>query len=98
MEISNTTEFNGASLVDVHYESFPMQDAPQTLSEKAHRALSRMIQERELPSGKLIVESHLAEKLGVKSYKVFIKLNINLRYGGPVSKGGDFQLRKKCTC
>lgn len=65
MEISNTTEFNGASLVDVHYESFPMQDAPQTLSEKAHRALSRMIQERELPSGKLIVESHLAEKLGV---------------------------------
>ena len=30
----------------------------------------------------------------LKSYYVFIKLNINLRYGGPVSKGGDFQLKK----
>ena len=39
--------------------------APPTLSEKAYRALSRMIQERELPSGQAIVEVHLAERLGV---------------------------------
>jgi len=41
------------------------QKAPSTLSEKAYRALSRMIQERELPSGQAIVEVHLAERLGV---------------------------------
>ncbi len=39
--------------------------APTTLSEKAYRALSRMIQERELPSGLPIVEVQLAERLGV---------------------------------
>ena len=27
-----------------------------------------------------------------------MKLNINLRYGGPVLKGGDFQLKKNYTC
>lgn len=40
-------------------------DAPATLSEKAYRALSRMIQERELPSGRPILELQLAEQLGV---------------------------------
>jgi DNA-binding GntR family transcriptional regulator len=39
--------------------------APTTLSEKAYRALSRMIQERDLPSGQPIVEVQLAERLGI---------------------------------
>jgi DNA-binding GntR family transcriptional regulator len=41
------------------------QDAPPTLSEKAYLALYHMIQRRELPSGKPIVEIHLAKMLGV---------------------------------
>jgi DNA-binding GntR family transcriptional regulator len=36
-----------------------------TLSEQAHRALSRMIQQRELPSGQPIVEVQLAGQLGI---------------------------------
>lgn len=39
--------------------------APATLSEKAYRALSRMIQERDLPSGQPIVEVQIAERLGI---------------------------------
>ncbi len=41
------------------------QSAPATLSEKAYYEVSRMIQGRDLPSGQPIVESHLAERLGV---------------------------------
>jgi DNA-binding GntR family transcriptional regulator len=62
---SHITSIGDANLVERNYERSAMKDVPQTLSEKAYRALSRMIQERELPSGKLIVESHLAKKLGV---------------------------------
>lgn len=36
-----------------------------TLSEQAHRALSRMIQQRELPSGQPIVEVQVAGQLGI---------------------------------
>ncbi|TFL18488.1 GntR family transcriptional regulator [Jannaschia formosa] len=39
--------------------------APSTLSHSAYRTLSRMIQERELPVGRPIVETQLAEMLGV---------------------------------
>ena len=39
--------------------------APATLSEKAYRALSRMIQERDLPSGQPILEVQLAGRLGI---------------------------------
>lgn len=39
--------------------------AQVTLSERAYRALSRMIQERSLPSGQPIVELQLAESLGI---------------------------------
>jgi DNA-binding GntR family transcriptional regulator len=39
--------------------------APSTLSEQAYIALSRMIQERELPGGQAIVEAQLAHMLGV---------------------------------
>lgn len=39
--------------------------AQVTLSERAYRALSRMIQERALPSGRAIVEVQLAERLGI---------------------------------
>ena len=42
-----------------------IQDVPQTLWEKAYRELATMIHERHLTSGQLIVESHLAKKLGV---------------------------------
>lgn len=38
---------------------------PSTLSQVAYVTLSRMIQERELPIGHPIVETHLAEMLGV---------------------------------
>jgi DNA-binding GntR family transcriptional regulator len=41
------------------------REAPTTLSAKAYMSLSRMIQEKTLPSGKPIVEAHLAERLGV---------------------------------
>ncbi|MEM1428404.1 MAG: GntR family transcriptional regulator [Pseudomonadota bacterium] len=43
----------------------PAEGTPATLSEKAHGAISRMIQERILPSGQPIVEAHLAERLGI---------------------------------
>lgn len=43
----------------------PALVAPQTLAERAYRALSRMIQERHIKSGEPIVELHLAERLGV---------------------------------
>ncbi|MEM9811843.1 MAG: GntR family transcriptional regulator, partial [Pseudomonadota bacterium] len=36
-----------------------------TLSEKAYRALSRMIQQRDLPSGTPILEVQLADYLGI---------------------------------
>ncbi len=39
--------------------------APTTLAQTAYLRLSRMIQERELPAGFLIVETHLAGMLGV---------------------------------
>lgn len=40
-------------------------DMPSTLSETAYVALSHMIQERQLPVGRPIVETQLAEMLGV---------------------------------
>lgn len=39
--------------------------SPGTLSDKAHAALSRMIQDRTLPIGKPIVEARLAAQLGL---------------------------------
>ena len=42
-----------------------MQAGPSTLSERAYVALSRMIQERKLPSGQPVVEIQLAARLGV---------------------------------
>ena len=59
------TNIDDANLVKRNHERSAMKDVPKTLSEKAYRALSLMIQERELPSGKLIIESNLAKKLGV---------------------------------
>ena len=53
------------NLVEKTYEKAEMQETPQTLWEKAYRELATMIQERQLTSGQLIVESHLAKKLGV---------------------------------
>jgi DNA-binding GntR family transcriptional regulator len=42
-----------------------MDNGGTTLSEQAYRALSRMIQERDLPSGQPIVEVQLAARLGI---------------------------------
>jgi DNA-binding GntR family transcriptional regulator len=49
-------------------EPAPERDAPSgtaTLSEGAYRALARMIQERTLASGQRIIETQLAERLGI---------------------------------
>ncbi|PWJ21870.1 GntR family transcriptional regulator [Jannaschia seohaensis] len=46
-------------------DSSPARGAPSTLSETAYLTLSRMIQERELPVGRPVVETQLAEMLGV---------------------------------
>ena len=53
------------NLVEKTYEKAEMQEIPLTLWEKAYRELATMIQDRQLTSGQLIVESHLAKKLGV---------------------------------
>ena len=53
------------NLVEKTDKRTAIQDVPQTLWEKAYRELATMIHERQLTSGQLIVESHLAKKLGV---------------------------------